>query len=377
MNHLLLLGGGHSHIEVLRRFAGGARGAALTLVSPEPFAVYSGMLPGVVSGAYGATDCRIDLAALARAAGARLIPAAAIAINPQHRSVTLDRGDPLRYDILSLDVGSQPAYRGIEGATAHAQPLRPAGPFLDGVETLVSRTRDGTLTQLAVVGGGAAGVEIAFALRQRLRMAGRRAPGVALISENPVLLAAHPPRAQALAARLAGAQGIALHLGQRVIRVSAGAVVTERGSVGADAVIWATGPAAPGWLAASGLACDRAGYIAVDARLQSISHPGVFAAGDCASLQDHALPKSGVYAVREGPLLADNLRNHLQGRPLRRYRPQARALALLATGDGRAMAVWGPLAWEGAWIWRWKDRIDRRFVARYRQCGMAGTQPNT
>ncbi len=367
MKHLLLLGGGHSHIEVLRRFAGGNPGTALTLVSPDPHAVYSGMLPGAVAGTYAAADCRIDLAPLARSAGARLRSAAAIAIDPQRRCVTLDQGDVLPYDLLSLDVGSQPAHSGIDGVSAHALPLRPAGRLLDAVGQLVARARDGALARVAVVGGGAAGVEIAFALRQRLRSAGARVPGVALISDAPVLLAAHAPRAQALAARLARAHDITLYLGDRVTRVTASAVDTTRGAIDADAVVWATGAAAPAWLAGSGLARDAAGFIAVDAHLQSLSHAGVFAAGDCASLLHHALPKSGVYAVREGPLLADNLRRQLHGLPLRPFRPQKRALALLATGDGRAMAVWGPLAWEGAWVWRWKDRIDRRFIARYRR----------
>ncbi len=368
MKHLLLLGGGHSHIEVLRRFGlrrGG--GTEITLVNPSPHALYSGMLPGAVAGLYAREECRIDLAALARPADARLICAAATAIDPRGRNVALDNGSTVGYDILSIDVGSAPASIALEGVGKFAIPTRPADGFLAACERLVARTRDGNVARVAVVGGGAAGVEIAFALQVRLRNAGARPPSIALISDQARLLQGHHARARQRVEQALRARGIALHLACRVERINAGAVVTSQGAIATDAVVWATGAAAPVWLAGSGLALDAQGYLAVDAHLQSVSHPGVFAAGDCASIRGHPHPKSGVYAVRQGPVLAENLCRRLQGRMLTPFKPQPRALALISNSDGRAVASYGRFAFEGAWVWRWKDRIDRRFIARYRR----------
>lgn len=368
MKHLLLLGGGHSHIEVLRRLGREpCEGSAVTLVDPASHAVYSGMLPGVVAGLYTPADCRIDLAVLAAATGARFHCAAATGIDPDARRVTLSDGGALDYDALSIDVGSIPAAGAVEDVGKFTIPVKPADALLAACAAIDAQARDGAIGDVVVVGGGAAGVEIAFALQQRLRQARpRRAIGFALISDQPQLLPGHHPRAQRMIERIARARGIALHLQCRVLNVDSAGAVTDTGRIEAGAIVWATGPAAPSWLADCGLALDARGFISIDSTLQSVSAPAVFAAGDCASVRGRPHPKSGVYAVRQGPILAENLRRWLQGRALIAFKPQARALALLSTADHRAVASYGPLAFEGAWVWRWKDRIDRTFVAKYR-----------
>jgi selenide,water dikinase len=199
-----------------------------------------------------------------------------------------------------------------------------------------------------------------------LRNACAQSIAVTLISDQPHLLAGHQPRAQHMVERIVSKRGIAIHLGCRVLRVEAGAAVTATDRIEADAIVWATGAGAPAWPAGSGLALDAEGFISVEASLQSVSHTDVFAAGDCASVRRQPHPKSGVYAVRQGPLLAENLRRRLENRALTAFKPQPRALALLSSADHRAIGLYGPLVFEGAWVWRWKDRIDRRFVARYR-----------
>ncbi len=367
MKHLLLLGGGHSHIEVLRRFAQAKpAGAAATLVDPARHAIYSGMLPGVIAGRYTVADCSIDLAALATAAGAGTHFAAATTIDPWHHRVTLDNGGSLDYDLLSIDVGSVPAATTLAGVSEFSLATRPADQLIAACDGLAAQAGTGTLKRIVVVGGGAAGIEIALALVRRLRHAGSNLPAVVLLTAQSHLLEGHHVRAQRLATSTLAARGIELHLQCRVSSVEATAVVTTAGRIETAATIWATGPAAPAWLAGSGLALDTRGFVEVDSHLQSTSHADVFAAGDCASLRGRAHPKSGVYAVRQGPLLAENLRRKLDNRSLYEFKPQAHALALLATGDGRAIGAYGPLAFAGAWVWRWKDRIDRGFVARYR-----------
>ena len=186
------------------------------------------------------------------------------------------------------------------------------------------------------------------------------------MTDLPHLLPRHAPAVRRRVQRILAARAITVHFDAQAVAVECGAVVARDGRrIAEDRIVLATTAAAAAWLAASGLACDAAGFVTVDEHLRSPSHPFVFAAGDCTSHQG-AHPKSGLYAVRQGPVLADNLRRHLRGEPLTAFHPQRTALALLATGDRRAIMSWGAFAAEGAWVWRWKDAIDRRFMARYR-----------
>ncbi len=360
MKHLLLVGGGHSHLAVLKSFGDApAEGVQPSLLSPSRHAFYSGMVPGVVAGHYRPEDCRIDLGALAARAGARLIEDSATAVDPVRREVVTAQGERLRYDILSLDVGSatgEPA-----GATQRALRIRPVEAFLAGWERLRASARSREVRRIAVVGGGAAGVEVLLAMRHALAGV---AVDFALFSELPIL-AGHGARGAI--ARILGARGVAVHSGRKVVAVGEDKIELDGGGhFEAQAAVWATGASAPSWIAQSGLATDSLGFVEVSDTLQSRSHPGVFAAGDVASVVGEARPKSGVFAVRQGPVLARNLRRALAGEAPEPFRPPSRSLALVSCGDKYAVASWGGLAVQGAWVWRWKDRIDRRFVERYR-----------
>jgi len=368
VKRLLLLGGGHSHVEVLRRFGiRPLRGVELILVSPARFTTYTGMLPGLVAGHYEYRDCHIDLAPLARFAGARFLQTSAQEVDAARRQVRLAGASALDYDVISIDVGAVPATAGIPGATENSLGVKPFEVFLQTWNALTERARNGSLRRLAVVGGGAAGVEMLLAMQYRLaRLNGPSPAQFSLVTDTPRILPTHNPRVRAAFHRILSARKIHVHFGSRIARVERGAMVAANGvRIEADTIIWATGAAPPPLLHATPLALDAAGFIAVSPNLQSTSHAEVFAAGDCASMQGFAVPKSGVYAVRQGPPLAGNLRRALAGEPLIAYRPQRRALALISSGDRYAVASYGPLAFEGAWVWRWKDRIDRRFIARY------------
>ncbi|MBM3491150.1 MAG: selenide, water dikinase SelD [Alphaproteobacteria bacterium] len=377
--HLLLLGGGHAHVEVLRRFALAPEpNWRLTLIARESEAPYSGMLPGLLAGHYTRAECHVDLGALCRRGGVRLIRAAASGLDANAQAVHCADRPPLAYDLLSIDVGSTPAATAIAGAAEHGLPVKPVDGFLERLAAFESVAGDHAgKRHVVVIGGGAGGVELCLALHHRLvRRSSAGGYQFTLISDGATIL---PNHAAGVRRRLLAAlteAGIRLRLGQAARAVSfAHLTLTDGTSLPCDLAILATGAAAPAWLASSGLALDGQGFLRIDNSLRSVSHPQVFAAGDCAAFDALPLPKSGVYAVRQGPVLAENLRRAGQGVPLRDYRPQRRTLALIATGPRHAIASYGPLALSGAWVWRWKDRIDRRWMAMYRGAEAMGSAP--
>lgn len=369
MKRLVLCGGGHTHVEVLRRFGRQPlAGVEIVLVSPNRFAPYSGMLPGLIAGHYRADEVHLDLDRVTRFAGARFLRTRVTGFDPSRCAVTLTDGATLAFDVASLDIGSRPPTDGVPGAEAHALGVKPVDPFLRVWGDWLERARAGRLARVAVVGGGAAGIETLLSMHHRFaRETGRpHAVECRLVTDVDQLLPEHGARAQAILRRILTERGVEQHLATRVTSVEPGAVHAANGLVlRADAIVWATGAAPLPLLRAAGLSLDPAGFVAVNDRLQSTSHPHVFAAGDCASVVGHPRPKSGVYAVRAGAPLAANLRAALTGRPLVRYVPQARALSLISTGDRYAVASRGAVAVEGAWVWWWKDWIDRAFVRRY------------
>jgi pyridine nucleotide-disulfide oxidoreductase family protein len=354
---LLLLGGGHAHVQVLDALARAPlAGVQATLVTPFARQMYSGMVPGLVAGHYAAQDCSIALAPLAAAAGGTLHLAAAVALDAAARRVSLSDGRVLDYELLSLDIGAQIDRETIRGAREHALWVRPIEDFIARLDARCAPV---------VVGGGAAGVELALALAWRLRQRGDGASRVSLVVGGAWPLPAFAPRVQQRALRALAALGVTLWP-QRCVAIEADHLRLADGTrVTCDLPLLAIGASAPRWLAGSGLALDREGFIATGPTLQSLSHAEVFAAGDVATRGDAPRPKSGVHAVRAGPPLAANLRRWLEGAPLLTHRPQTRTLYLLSCGERRAIAAWGGWSAEGRWVWRWKDHIDRGFVARY------------
>jgi selenide,water dikinase len=362
MKRVVLLGGGHSHIEVVRRCVERRLAGEVVLVNPFEVLPYTGMVPGYVAGRYARADFEIDLVRLCASAGVVFKRCAGIAIDPASSGLLCDDGSSLAYDVLSIDIGSV-LESDTRGAAAHAIPVRPLAPFVDAWGDLLSRSRRASFV---VVGAGAGGVELALAVHAALAATGAT-PRIALVGDSGSLVPGYPRHASRMLEATCRARGIGIYLGSRVAEVMPDGVLLATGEhVGSERVIWATGPAAPTWLRATGLALDERGCVAVDTCLRSISHANVFATGDVASVAGYDRPKSGVYAVRQGPRLHENLRRALDGEELVEYVPQRRALALLGTGDGRAVGVYGPLTVEGSWVWRWKDAIDRRFVTRYR-----------
>ncbi|MFM2054411.1 MAG: hypothetical protein RL456_2448 [Pseudomonadota bacterium] len=351
---LVLLGGGHAQLAVLAWLARERpAGVEAVLVTPQPRQVYSGMLPGWLAGHYTEAQCVIALAPRAQAAGVTLRRAAALGLDADARQVRLDDGSTLGYDWLSVNTG--PAQ---DAARWGVAPLRP-------IEGWLARTRqrlaEAPPRQVVVIGGGAAGFELALAWRHRLGPAAR----VTLVSGRSGLLANYPEGVRRLGRQALAARAVALIEAGAVSGGPHGVVLADGTGLEADEVVLAIGSVAPPWLDGCGLRRAPDGGLATGPTLQSVSHPEVFAAGDVASRLDRPLPRSGVYAVRAGAALAAGLRAALAGQAPPPWHPPRRTLNLLSLGDREAIASWGPLALRGRWVWRWKDRIDRGFMRRH------------
>ncbi len=347
MKRLVLLGAGHAHaVVLLALIRAPLPDVEVTLVAPQAQQVYSGMLPGVIAGHYSIGEARIDFASVAQRANARFIEGTLAALDPAARQARLEDGREIDYEVASLNVGSA-TDRSVPGALRHAFAVKPFEAF--PIEDLIGKRH------LAVVGAGAGGMELAMAFRHR-------GSEVTLYSERS-------PFAPALEARIAAALKR-----RQVSLVRMAATSIESGPVvaagamraGYEAVILVSGARPLAWLSRAGLATDERGYVLVDERLLSVSHPDVFAAGDCASVRDASYPRSGVFAVKQGAVLAKNVRAYFSGEAMSRYAPAARALSLISCGDKYAIAEFGTWIAEGKWAWLWKDWIDRRWIRRFR-----------
>jgi len=364
---LVLVGGGHSHALVLRMLAmRPIAGLRITLVSPASHTPYSGMLPGLIAGHYTFEQAHIDLARLCQWAGVRFIAAEVTALDPRARSLELAGRPALEYDLVSIDIGSQPELDPVPGAREYAVPVKPVAGLWQRWQGLLERLDSmppGSTQRIALVGGGAGSVELALAMAHRL--AGRPV-ALDLWCGAPVILQGYNNAARRAVMAALARHGVAVALDARVERVEHGRLGFADGREAAfDELFWCTGAAAAAWVADSGLAVDDRGFLLVDDSLRSLSDARVFGAGDIATQRDHPRPKAGVYAVRQGPVLAHNLRATLLDRPLRLHRPQRRFLSLVSLGDRQATADKGPFSATGAWVWRWKDSIDRKFMARF------------
>jgi selenide, water dikinase len=370
MKKLLLIGGGHSHVEVMRRFGlHRSSGHTLTVVNPTIHTPYSGMLPGLIAGHYTFAQCHIDLPALAQATGCRFKHAAVNGMHPGSKLAFCNDGDTLEYDIASIDIGSTPATLGVSGAAHFGLKVKPTDHFLREWASVLDRAGQGTLPdgfRIAIAGGGAAGVEVLLAIQYRLERTGFVGARYAVVTDSDEVLPGHPASVQTLFRRVMSERGVALHRNQRIVEATPDGLVSASGEhIRADLVIWATGASPAGWPGACGLAVDDRGFLRIGETLQVCGQADIFATGDIASMDGSPRPKSGVYAVRQGPPLADNLLRTLSGKPLLPYRAQRRALALISTGDRYAIASRGWLFAKGKWVWRWKDHIDRSFMKRY------------
>ena len=371
---IVLIGGGHSHVVVLRMLAmKPLPGLRLTVICTDTDTPYSGMLPGHIAGHYSFDEVHIDLRRLAEFAGARYYRDEVIGIDRAERKVLCRTRPPVPYDVLSINIGSTPQLSRVEGAAEFAVPVKPIRRFNDRWLALLERVRNHPgQTTIAVVGAGAGGVELTLAMQYRLRgeltALGRDPDELRfhLFSADANILPTHNTAVRRSFVEVLAERGVITHLDSEVVEVGPGRVQARGGELlQADEIVWVTQAGGAPWLRDTGLALDDHGFIRVHDTLQSETDPLIFAAGDCATLVGTPLEKAGVFAVRMGKPLAANLRRTVLQKPLRPYRPQRRWLALISTGDRHAVASRGRLFARGDWVWRWKDWIDRRFMRRF------------
>ncbi|MFQ4146749.1 selenide, water dikinase SelD [Chlorogloeopsis sp. ULAP02] len=395
---LVLIGGGHTHAIVLLMF--GMKplpGVRITLITESYDTPYSGMLPGHIAGFYNHDECHIDLQPLAKFAQAQLYINRVIGLDLENNKVICAHHPAVTFDLLSIDIGSTPATISVAGAAEYAIPAKPVSKLLKHwyqiVENLAQKPQE-SLT-IGIVGGGAGGVELALSMQAHLEEIKRRARELSgktfhdessipnlkihLFQRNAELMPNYHESVQHLVNQLLTNRGIQVHLGESVCQVEPNKVICESGlTVECSHIFWVTAASAPSWLKAAGLATDEQGFILANDRLQSLSHPHVFAAGDIATMVNYPRPKAGVFAVRQGKPLFENLRRILLGKPLKPYKPQKQYLSLIGTGNGQAIATRGSFTLPPhKLLWRWKDWIDRRFMERFSNLPQMGEQEDT
>lgn len=374
---LVLLGGGHTHALVLLQLAmRPLPGVRVTLVSESSMSPYSGMLPGLVAGHYRYEQVHYDLRRLCRHVGARFIHARVTQVDPRKQQVHLHDRPVLAYDTLSINVGATPDTQ-VPGAAQYSIAVKPISQFWVAWQQqrdllLHSETRQ----RIAVVGGGAGSVELILAMAEALRPAARQHDWC-LITRGSQLLPQYPPRLLRSLQRRFDDYGIQVHTDADVVKVDTEGLHLASGELlAADRVFWCTQARGASWLSDS-LDVTEAGFVRVRPTLQTVSWPNIFAAGDCAWIDATPTPRAGVYAVRQAPVLAENLRRAIHQQPLHSYRPQRHFLSLLATGARHAVGARGAWSVAGKWVWYWKDFIDRRFMGMLQRLPVAPPPQST
>lgn len=375
---LLLLGAGQAHLEVLASLGRHRPGNLdVTLLTPYAHQTCGGMTPGFVAGLHSEGDCRIPLEPLLHAAGARWVQGRGSGIDTTARTVnvtaTQDAASSpalLPYDLLSIDTGTVLDRALLEaripGAATHALALRPIEAFT-ALWPQVMAFAQSQAVSLAVVGAEADGIELVFAAEQGIRAHGMPGARFTLITGGTEVGATLPAGMRQRVLRQLKRRGITV-LREACTGIREGEVHLGNGArLACDVPLLAIGTHPPTWLQDSGLALSDSGQVLVNDCQQSTSHANVFATGDVARRADRPPPKSGGYTLRAGPPLAHNLLAAHEGQALQAHRPPPHTLQLLSCGVGHAIASCGPLHGEGGWVWRWKNRIDQRFVTRYRR----------
>ncbi|MEL7334169.1 MAG: selenide, water dikinase SelD, partial [Cyanobacteria bacterium J06560_2] len=379
--NLVLVGGGHSHAIVLRKMGMNPWPAnvGITLITNLADTPYSGMLPCHISGLYDFDTAHIDLRPLTRFANCQLIMDQMVGLDPEQRKIICRDHPPIGYDTLSIDIGSTPTKSQVPGAAQYAIAAKPVPALLKAwSQYLKSLEKDlienpKTHATISIVGGGVGGVEMAFAMQVRLwelvkhySATPKQQVTVHILHRGEHLAKGRNQPTQKLVEQMCQQRGIQVHTRQSVAKVNVDSVRCQSGlTIPCDRTFWVTNAAPPPWLTNSNLSLTPEGFIAVKDTLQTLSHANIFAAGDVATMTNHPRPKAGVFAVRQGPPLYENLKRHVTRRSLKTFRPQRRSLNIIDTGTDSAIASWGPFAIHSRWARRWKDSIDRKFMGLF------------
>ncbi|MEA5512111.1 selenide, water dikinase SelD [Crocosphaera sp. UHCC 0190] len=380
-HNLVLIGGGHSHAILLKRWGmNPIPGVCLTLISDTSHTPYSGMLPGHVAGFYTFEETHIDLRRLARFSQAQFYLDQAIGLNLDNKQVICKNHPPISFDYLSIDIGSTPNTNTIPGASQYSISAKPVPQFLAAWNQLIETVENNSknIYKITIVGGGAGGVELALNMQTHLQAILEKAQQplsnliIHIFHQGQTLLTGHNSWVSSKLEHILSTRGINIHLNTKVSKLekiseNSYQVFCESGlNVSCDIVFWVTQASAPEWIKASGLTTNKKGFILVNNYLQSVCHSHIFAAGDIATIEHYMRPKAGVFAVRQGKPLFENLQRIILGKSLKAYYPQNYYLSLIGTGNKKAIASWGYLGLEAAFLWKWKDYIDRKFMNQFK-----------
>lgn len=364
---LVLVGGGHSHALVLRKWAmNPLPGVRITLISPQTMTPYSGMLPGLIAGHYSFAQTHIDLVKLSLWANIRFIQDSVTAIDVENNILQLKNRPALEFDAVSIDIGSTPNQH-IEGSAEFTTPIKPISEFYQRWNLIQQQAQENQIKSLAVVGGGAGSVEVIMSIAFKLQ---HSPPPLQyhLVTASEDILSGYNRSVINKVKQQLKKYNITIHHSTRVEKLSQGIIHCQDAEpIYVDEIIWCTQAAGSTWLQKSQLECDDAGFMKVRQTLQSLHYDHVFAAGDIANMVADPRPKAGVYAVRQAPVLFDNLRALLLNKSLVEYKPQDGFLSLLALGEKQATGSKYLFSFSGSWVWRWKDSIDVKFMQQFHQ----------
>ncbi|TAE61311.1 MAG: FAD-dependent oxidoreductase [Nostocales cyanobacterium] len=372
---VVLIGGGHSHAIALKRFGDQPlQGVNLTLITPEQYTPYSGMLPGHIAGFYNYEECHINLQTLSQFAQAHLHLEQVTGIDLKKRQIFCTHEKVIDFDFLSIDIGSTPAKLSVPGATEYTIAVKPVKEFLEHWYKLQETVAKNPLKPLtiSIVGGGAGGVELTLSILAGLKKLGCKNLELHLWQRTLELMPNHHPSVRKIIQDILIAKGVKLHLGETVSQITLTPnhqreIKSISGlKINSDQVFWVTQASAAVWVKKLGIDTDKNGFILVNDYLQSVSHPHIFATGDIATMINYHLPKAGVFAVRQGKPLSENLRRIVVNKSLKPYKPQTAYLSLIGTGDGRALATRGNFTLPPhQLLWLGKNCIDRRFMDQF------------
>ena len=374
--NVVLVGAGNAHLRFVKMFAMRPMpGVAVTLISEASVIPYSAMVPGHIGGSFSWDEITIDLVQLCRAANVRFIAARVTQIDAAGKRILFESRPELKFDVACLGLGSAPARPAALANSDFSWPMRPLGKLIDRLTLLESKLRaSADPFHLVVVGGGASGCELTLAIRKRFAAFAHFR--VTLLHAGATLLPTFPAKAGAIFGELMQQQGVTVRCGMRVTGGESGSrLVLDNGeTLTCDAVLWATNAAPTDLLHSAGLRLSADGFLLVHDTLQSLTDPAIFGTGDCITFENYPdLLKNGVYAVREGGVLFDNVWSFLNEKPLEPFKPQWLCLTLLNTSDGDAVFLYGPLVWKGGLVRGLKDRIDRQWMHGFKQLKAMGT----
>jgi len=364
---LVLVGGGHSHALVLRKWAmNPLPGVRITLISPQAMTPYSGMLPGLIAGHYSFAETHIDLVKLSLWANIRFIQDSVTAIDAETNTLELENRPAIEFDVVSIDIGSTPNQQ-IEGSAEFTTPVKPISGFYQRWNHILKQVQQNKIKSLSVVGGGAGSVEVIMAMAFRLKEYSSSLQYHLVTSSDDILPTYNHSVIKRVKQQFQKYQ-IDIHTSSRVEKLGQGVIYCKNSDpIFTDEVIWCIQAAGSSWLKQSQLECDDAGFMKVRQTLQSLNYDPIFAAGDIANMVADPRPKAGVYAVRQAEVLFDNLRALLLNQTLVDYRPQDGFLSLLALGDKQAAGSKSIVSFSGDWVWHWKNSIDVKFMDKFHQ----------